>query len=440
MKFYIHSQYGELLDLALYLQNVEKQEVVFAVPDSDYKKIGEGMFKNLDTKWWNYLGQDYTFVFDGNDYGNLQDHLRSNGEAVFGGTEKGDKLENERQLGQMLFKKAGFHQPESKNFKDIDEALQHVKENDDRRWILKQNGSAPKSLNHMGKFDGGIDMIHHLENLKKSWNESQFGSFDCDLMEVVEGTELAASAFFNGSNWMKNKEGKIVGYLNFEEKKEIDGGLGETTGEMGTTFLGVTEDNELFRNIVLRPEITSILKKLGFCGVFDVNCILTKEGIVALEPTCRPGIPATSYEFIEGMKTSTSVLLDSTARGKDTTIEINLGVGLVMVIAAKPFPVEAEMSEEATSLGEKLWILKDGKPSKDFNDEQRKRIHLENFYKKDGDYLVATKNGYLLTITARGKTIQSTRESMIEYIKDNIYISGMKYRSDIGKRVESIIK
>ena len=107
----------------------------------------------------------------------------------------------------------------------------------------------------------------------------------------------------------------------------------------------------------------------------------------------------------------TADLLSIVAKGEDKPIVIHKGVGMVMVLAGKPFPVEAELEPESTSLGEKLWILKDGKPQKDFSDEQRKNIHLENFYKKDDDYLVATKNGYLLTVTARAKTIEGVRES-----------------------------
>jgi phosphoribosylamine-glycine ligase len=49
---------------------------------------------------------------------------------------------------------------------------------------------------------------------------------------------------------------------------------------------------------------------------------------------------------------------------------------------------------------------------------------------------VATKSGYLLTVTAIGEEIAKVREGLIEYIKDNILIAGQKYRSDIGKRVE----
>ncbi len=438
MKFIIFTEYGELLDLALWLQNVEKQEVLMHISSHEDEKIGEGLITK-EKNWWSCLDKGYIWCFDGCANGALQDWLRERGELVFGGSEQGDKLENDRQLGQAWFKAAGFKQPESKNFKTIEDAIKFVQENKDRRWILKQNSDAPKSINHMGKFDGSEDMLFHLEELQKSWNDEQFGAFDCDLMEVVEGMEVAASAFFNGEDYLRDKSGKVVGFLNFEEKKEADGQTGETTGEMGTTFLGVDESNKLFKDILLKPEILKVLKKAKFRGVFDINCIKTKDGIVALEPTCRFGIPATSYEFMEGLVTPAYKVIAATAAGKNMPVEIVKSVGMVMCVVAKPYPIDADVHEKSTSIGERLWPLKDGKPVADFSDEQKKHIHLENFYKEDGSYRVATKNGYLLTVTMKGKSVPKVREALIEYIKQNLIISGMKYRTDIGKRVEKIL-
>ncbi len=434
-KFFIQSEFGELLDLAIFLQEVEKQEVVLSVTNHDYEKIGKGIIKTLDTKWYNYLGQEYIFVIDGCSSGNLQDYLRKQGEWVFGGSELGDEMENCRQTNQEWFARAGFQKVKSENFKSLEDAIKFLTKNMDKKWVLKQNGDASKSINYLGKFDNNEDMLFHLEELKRKWNEDAFGQFDCDIMEKVEGLEVAASVFFNGKDYLKNGKDKVVGYLNYEEKKEADGNMGEVTGEMGTLFEGVDEDNELFNEILMKPEILKGLRKMNFRGVFDINCIKTDKGIVALEPTMRPGIPATSYEFMEGLNMRTCDMLAIVAKGEDKPIEIKQGTGIVMVIAAKPYPVEADMDDSATSLGEKLWILEKGAPIDEFTDDQREHIHLENF-EKDEYYKVATKNGYLLTCTGTGKTIKKTREDLIKYIKDNLYIAGQKYRTDIGQRVE----
>jgi hypothetical protein len=129
--FLIFSEYAELLDLALYLQNVEKQEVFMHIPSKEHNKIGEGMVEKVKD-WYTCLGKGYVWVFDGCSSGKLQDWLRSEGEMVFGGTEKSDELENNRQAGQRWFKSAGFKQPISKNFKGdsaFQDALDYIKQN-----------------------------------------------------------------------------------------------------------------------------------------------------------------------------------------------------------------------------------------------------------------------------------------------------------------------
>ncbi len=434
-KFFIMSTYAELLDVAMQLQ-YEGNEVIMSIPNHDYKTIGDGILRK-DDKWWDYIDGSWIFIVDGCEHGALQDYLRGKGVSVFGGSEQGDKLENDRQLGQKWFKSAGFYQPESQNFKDIDSAIKFVQERPKQQFVLKQNSDASKSINHVGKFEGNEDMLYHLEQLKTKWNEAEWGKFDCDLMEKVEGLEVAVSAFFNGKDFMKNKAGKVVAYINFEEKKEIEKGMGSTTGEMGTTFLAIDEDNKFFKQILAHPKILQVLRASKFRGVFDINCIQTKQGMVALEPTCRPGIPGSSYAFIEGLKMPTGDMIEAVAKGQDTPIELHSGVGMVLVVAAKPFPVEASLPPESTSVGEKLWILKNGKPVKEMDEEQKKHIHLQNFKKEKDDFVVATTNGYLLTVTGRdGKTIKQVRENLIKYTKENLYIPDMKIRHDLGQRVE----
>lgn len=434
-KFLIMTEFGEICDLIPRLES-EGHKVLLHISNPDYQKIYDGMATKLK-EWYRAIGKGYIWVFDGCSQGDFQDYLRERGELVVGGSKMGDFLENDRQAGQQWFKKARFYQPESHNFKSIDDALKFVSEHRDKKWILKQNGQAPKSINHMTKFDGSIDMLYHLDSLKKRWNTSEYGEVDIDLMEQVEGQEIAVSAFWNGSDWMRDAAEKAVGYANWEHKKENDGNLGETTGETGTLFKGIDEDSKLFRLILGRKEITDVLKRSKFRGVFDINGSIMKDGkFCAFEPTCRFGIPSTSYEFLEGLESGCGDLLEAIAKGIQTPVKLNKDWGMAIVLSAKPFPVEADLEDEATSLGERLWIMSNGKPIADFTPEQRKHIHLENFYRDKGSYFVATKNGYLGTCTGTGKDIRSCRESLLKYIKDNVYVSGLKYRQDIGKRIE----
>ncbi len=436
LKFIVISTYGELLDIAIQLEKVEGYETKFCIKDKDYSKIGQGIVTR-DDDWYRCIGQGYIWVVDGCEHADMQDWLREQGEYVVGTNSALAEMENDRQKGQDWFKKAGFAQPESKNFTNVDDCIAFIKENIDTKYILKQNGDAPKSINYKGKFDNNEDMLYHLEECRKSWNEAEYGAFNCDLMEVVEGLEIAVSAFFNGHDWLRDKDGKAIAFINFEHKKQADGDTGETTGELGTLFFGTTEDHIAIQEIMLKEEIVKLLKDTDYKGVFDINGSLTKKGYVAFEPTSRFGIPATSYEFIEGLDTKTGEILAMMAMGLDEPVKIKEGWGLAQVVVAAPFPVEADLGDDATSRGEKLWIIKGGKPAKDFIPEQLEHIHLENFEKtEEGDYKVATKNGYLLVVTTTGKTIKEVREKSIEYIKDNIFLANMTYRHDLGERIE----
>jgi phosphoribosylamine-glycine ligase len=177
--------------------------------------------------------------------------------------------------------------------------------------------------------------------------------------------------------------------------------------------------------------------------VFDINCILAEDGrLVALEPTTRPGIPATSYEYIEGMNSPTGELLSAMAKGINRKIDLHMGLGMVMCVVAKPFPLESDVEDDATSMGERLWIMQEGVPVSEFSLEQRHHIHLYNFKLKlneetgEAYYSVPTKNGHLYTVTGRGEYVSTTRDALIHYIKQNTFLPGMKYRQDIGKRIE----
>lgn len=438
-KFIIYSTYGEILDLAIHLERIEGHNVCMYIADESYKRIGDGLVTKIE-EWWEKIGEGYTWVFDGCETAKLQDWLRSKGEAVFGTSEEAARWENDRQAGQGLFVRMGFDQPESHNFTDIDEAVSFVKENDDRRWILKQNGNAPKHLSHMGKFDGNEDMLYHLQELKKLWSESEYGPVDFDLMEAVEGCETAFSALWNGHDWARDAEGKAQGWINWEHKKSASGDMGRTCGESGTMFYGVDEDNDLFSDIMLNEELEDALRESGMRGVVDINGLFKDDGeYVAFEFTSRPGIPSSSYEFIEGMETETSAMIDSIAKNMDVPISVKKGWGGVLVFSSKPFPMESDnLDSKETSLDERLWPLENGRPIDEFTNEQLRHIHFYNvkYDEEENIYTIPTKSGYILTVTTTGESVAEVRETLMEYAKENVYLPDQQWIVDLGCRME----
>ena len=105
-KFIIVSEFGETLDLALDLKR-RGEDVMLHIPTKGYENIGKGLIEKCENPF-EYYGENYIWCFDGCSAGKYQDWLRMQGEAVFGGTEEGDEMENDRQKNQKWFKEAGF--------------------------------------------------------------------------------------------------------------------------------------------------------------------------------------------------------------------------------------------------------------------------------------------------------------------------------------------
>lgn len=129
-RFLVYSEFGEIADVAYRLKD-EGEEVVLFIQDNDYKSIGRNMVEKIDN-WFPCMGRDYIWVIDSCSTAELQDWLRDRGEWVVGTNEALSAYENDRQLGQSLFKAAGFNQPESHNFKGstaFDDAIAFINAN-----------------------------------------------------------------------------------------------------------------------------------------------------------------------------------------------------------------------------------------------------------------------------------------------------------------------
>jgi hypothetical protein len=107
---------------------------------------------------------------------------------------------------------------------------------------------------------------------------------------------MAVSGWFGPAGW-------TVGWEeNWEFKKLLmNGDLGVTTGEQGTVLRFVKKSK--LADEVLLP-LTPQLKKMGYCGNVDVNCIIDDHGCPwSLEFTMRP-------PRVSGFKSSNSSVLE----------------------------------------------------------------------------------------------------------------------------------
>ncbi len=396
----------------------EGHEVRLYIDEEDRRANFTNMVpKTLDWKSdLEWVGKDGLIIFDDVGYGLTQDLLRKDGYTVFGGSEKGDLLEQNRTYGQEVFSGMGMTTLPTYDFHGIEDAIEFVKQNP-AAWVVKQNGTANKGLNYVGVFADGRDVLDVLEAYKiNNVPHSQV----ITLQKRVEGVEIAITRYFNGNDWV----GPML--INAEHKKFFPGDLGPTTSEMGTIgWYETDEDNSFFRKTLAK--LKPYLQQIGYQGIFDINCIVNEEGAFPLEATSRVGSPIIHLQT-ELNHSPWGELMLAIARGKKYDVQYKDGVGVVIVIAIPPFPYSKKM-EGVSQIGTEIHFLAS------LSGEERSHIHFEEVSKdpEKEKYYISDNRGYILYVTGQGSNAEDACRKAYAII-NKIHIPKMIYRNDLGKR------
>lgn len=374
--------------------------------DDEDEYIG---FLDRVKNWKEHVDWADVVIFDDVDFGVEAEKLREKGKAVVGGTVYTDRLENNREFGQAEMKRLGMNTLPSQDFDDYDKALEFIRENP-RRYVYKPSGFVPgdwRGLLFMGKEEDGKDIHEILEHNKKTI-EKKIKTFQ--LQKFISGVEVGASAFFNGEKFI------YPVCVAFEHKRLFAGDIGPMTGEMGTSMFW-SEPNILFKETT--GKMTEDLKKVGYIGYIDINCIVNGRGIYPLEFTCRFGYPTISIQQ-EGITSEWGEFMHALANHKDFDLRAKRGFQVGVVCATPPFPY---YDESELKLYRDTSIL--------FKRANLDGIHLGDVKLVDGDWKVAGWSGYDLVVTGSGITMEEARRQAYGRI-DNIMLQNMFYRTDIG--------
>jgi len=418
MKILFLSGWGSAVPLAMHCEE-SGHEVKFFIEDKDSKDVGLGFIPHVDD-YKPHISWADLVISDDTHLGKVNDSIREKGIPVIGGTKMTDALEEDRGLGQKLFKACGLDMLESKEFKTMEEAIAYVQDHP-KPYVVKVSGTAQndKTSTYVGQMEDGSDIVPVLEHMQDKMEKGVSG---VEIQEKVEGIEVGVSGFFNGN--------KFIGpcQINFEHKKLMSWssqqGIGPQTGEMGTTAYWMDRSVPLFQK-VLQP-FEKPLKEMGYHGDFDINCIVCEDKIYPLEMTNRFGWPTLPLQIETLKENDLGEFFMALASGKDFDLEVTYSVSLCVVVGVPPLPY---MNDEIFD-----------KYSKDMPVMFREGSNPEGLYpgecKQDKEgWRVAGTSGCLAVAAAGGHSIEECRDQTYA-IADQVIVPNKMVRDDIGRTTE----
>ncbi len=422
MKLLIVDPGGFGLDIALRAQAAGHKVKLAIKDDPKTKDIGRGFVDVVrDHREW-LRWADLTLATDNALYLHDLDRHRKEGGLVVAPTPELAQWELDRQIGQKVFKDHGIATAESKEFKDYDTAIAHVKKTM-KRYVCKPTGGleADKSLSYCSS--GPDDMIFTLER----WKKLNKLKLDFVLQDFVPGIEMGVGGWFGPGGWNVGWE------ENFEFKKLMNDDMGCATGEQGTVCR-IVKSSKLAREMLV--PLTDTLEKMGYIGNIDVNCIIDEAGKPwPLEFTCRLGWP--SFNLLTALVDGDPVqwLMDL-ANGNDSRPfsmnEICAGV----VLSIPDYPYSHLTKKEVTGI-----------PVYGITPTTWEHMHPcemmmgEKIPEQVGEaisYLPcpATAGDYVLVMTGRGSTVRDATRSAYRRLKKLTMPNSPMYRTDIGNKLK----
>lgn len=367
-----------------------------------------------ELSWIRDAGPEGVIVFETAEHGALQDQLRREGFQVIGGSELGDRLENDRAFGQQALASVGLSTVPTYAFDDFDRGIAFV-EARPGRYVFKLDGSDTSSWrNYVGRSADGSDVVALLRGQRQRLASVGIHSASFVLMEHVTGVETGLGAYFNGREFLEPV------CLDWEHKRFFPGDLGELTGEMGT-LLTYRNADRLFAATL--SKLAPLLREGGYVGYINLNTIVNEHGIWPLELTCRFGYPG--FAILSALHNESWATLFARMLRRDSLhFDTAPGFAVGVVLTVPPFPYRYGYAEISRGLP----IAFD----KSLTERERARLHFaEVALDARGELITSGVQGYLMIATGTGHSVQAAQSNAYE-LAERVYVPNVRYRTDIG--------
>ena len=337
----------------------------------------------------------------------IVDFFQSLGKAIFGPTQAATKIEASKVFSKALMEKYGIPCARGVAFSTYSEARDYVK-SQPTPIVVKANGLAA------GK--GVTVATSHeqaLEALSDMMGRRSLGAAGTSVVveECLVGREVSLLAFTDGKTVCP-----MVPACDY--KRVFDNDQGPNTGGMGSYSPPAFFDHGLVeevRRTILEPAVKAMAEEGAvYKGVLYAGLIVTPDGVKVLEFNARFGDPETQA-MIPLLKTDLVDIMLAVTGGSLEGMNIEWSdeacVGVVMASAGYPGHFETGFPITGLNrLDEDIMVFHAGTRA------------------KEG---VETSGGRVLTVAARGQTLDEARARVYDNIS-RIHFQGCHYRKDIA--------
>lgn len=405
MRVLIISKEGDGCGLA-YKLDQEGHTVDLWIKDRAYSHALKG-FVNRPESWRPHVAAADLIICDMVGFSQHEALFQRLGKPYISCSPIGDAMELDRKRGMQAFERLGINIPETFYFKSPADA-------ESLDW-------APEG-SYVIKADGNIDsgktyIVKHPELYK--WALGTYKPNQELIVQrcVEDAIEVSTEGWFNGNDWIHPFN------HTFEEKYHMEGSVGKMTGCMGNVVITVPKPNKLVKETVMKFE--PLLRKAGYKGPLDINCLVQKDQVYALELTCRLGFDAFEA-LMTGMMEPVGAALFDVATGMKKSFTIRPDFLISVRVARDPYP-----ACRAVDLPEP----DRGMPIMGLSEKDMDFVYLCDIYNDGGILRYAASDGILLKAGAYGRSVKEAKHRVYKVVK-NVQALDVQYRTDIGDRVE----
>lgn len=338
------------------------------------------------------------------------DKLRSKGVAVYGPNKDGAMLEASKAFSKNFLKKYSIPTAEGKNFSNISDAEEYIK-NAPFDVVIKASGLAA------GK---GVVLPESkqeaLEAAREMLSGAAFGDSGKEIVveEKMEGEEASIMLMVCGKDYVMLPPSQ-------DHKRVGEGDSGPNTGGMGAYAPAAVANQEVLnavREKIISPTLEGLAKEgIDYRGTLYVGIMITSQGPKVVEfnvrfgdPECQVLMPLVESDVLEALNDIALGKLDA------SKVKISQGYAAVVVVCAGGYPEKyakgAEISFAKENCGAS-WVIHAGT--------------------KALDGKIVSDGGRVLGLVGYGATLQDALDNAYSLAPDTKF-EGSFYRSDIAHR------